>query len=149
MHSKEKVIILWGRGSIGKTTTLKMLRALLLAEGGIETQCHTVEGDVCSRISLHGKTVGFTSRGDDAQSLREDFDRLGDCALYICAARTKGSMWSVINEHAQKEEQFLRRKATVYAYHNELDGKALERLYEQVNTAQARELLAQTLCRLR
>lgn len=91
------VLAVYGRGDIGKTSTIREFATILLA-----TYPHhriisgstpaTVSGDISLIIDIGRRLVGIESMGDPNTNLR---NRLLDlvaagCEVIICATRTKG-----------------------------------------------------------
>lgn len=117
-----KIVALYGKGNIGKTTTLKTLLVKILRSfpsiksvldislngGTIDemiadafardtaysvTNCYAV-------MEVNGRKIGLTTMGDDANSMKAHFEKFVNCDLCFCAARTHGSSCDFIYSQA-------------------------------------------------
>ena len=102
---KPKVIVLWGKGQRGKTTTLNLLIEKLISSGAAvlrgapasnpEINCWVI-------LEYQGRKIGIITAGDDEKTLDYYFRKLCiRCDVYICASRTKGSSCQYIKNRFQ------------------------------------------------
>lgn len=100
--NKPKIIVLYGKGHCGKTTTLNLLIEKLISSdavvlGGMpasnpEENCWIV-------LEYQGRRIGIITVGDDGKILDDYFHKLStDCDIYVCASRTKGSSCKYITD---------------------------------------------------
>ncbi len=110
-----KIVALFARGEIGKSTTLKIFLQQLLEKNSITAKnCKGNEIITSDRLKdelkkenarllsisdVNNYTVtfeigkvkyGLTTRGDNYEALEEDFKYFDDCGIVFCATRTKG-----------------------------------------------------------
>lgn len=88
------VIALQGKGSIGKTQTLKQV-LFMLSKGAIKETKATV-------IDYKNKRIGITTYGDNKEELENLFEFYTDCDIYVCACRTKGETVKYLSELTSK-----------------------------------------------
>lgn len=87
------IIALRGVGNSGKSTTIRILRSLLLSAGYI-TKTSTDEGenkgDFTAVLSINGKEVGLTSTGDTYDMVHRHLQDLVNhkCRVCVCACRS-------------------------------------------------------------
>ena len=118
------VLALWGKGSKGKTTTINLLTGLL--SNGFTQNINfqypvtlpiNMGKDNCYIVIYNGKKIGITTRGDTKKALEDDFRWLkqnaGDCDLYVCATRSKGTTCKYIEQEAATSDIFWIAKASV------------------------------------
>lgn len=96
-----RIIALQGRGNCGKTTTIKLLPAILTSHGYHPiTGMYQNHGNDFLDVYTNGKVkVGVTSSGDNYDLVH---DRLADlvaagCDVCICACRSYGGTHTAIN----------------------------------------------------
>jgi len=117
-----KIVALYGKGSVGKTTTLKtllakILRSLPSIKSVLDTSLNgeTIDefiADAFARdtansvtncyavVEINGRKVGLTTMGDDANSMKAHFEKFAECELCFCAARTHGSSCDFVYSQA-------------------------------------------------
>lgn len=134
-----KIIALQGKGNSGKSTTITILRSLLLANGYSSVpSCYKFRGKDFSDILINGnKKIGVTSSGDNYKTVhaRLSYFVNSGCDICICACRTHdrkppGSV-AAVNSFPGHKPQFV--KKTV---------KASAALQLQANTSDANTLLS-------
>lgn len=94
-----KVIVLYGSGNIGKTTTLRMVIDMLnrdelsYSRKDVRTTCH-----------YNGKIVDIATWGDNRSELLKNvkYFREHHCDIAITAARSYGGTHDVIREYAKE-----------------------------------------------
>ena len=87
------IISLWGKGDIGKTTTLTLLYNILLQDTTFSNIIKTPEG-ICDFYAIFiykGKKLGLTTYGDNKKCLKNSFDAFieNNCDIVICAGRRR------------------------------------------------------------
>ena len=123
-----KVIALWGRESVGKSTTLKRFLLRLLSrynlsatnlednsfftrdvlEREIANENENLLSKNCKvrdyivKIEIDGVKYGITTHGDNEWFLRNGFDALKDCDVVFCATRTKRATVEFVKKHSEK-----------------------------------------------
>ena len=121
-----KIIALWGRGGIGKTTTLKKLLVKILEKYGddcllmssrkVTRQSLEEElirerneramnpsspiDNVYVKLKINGHLIGVNTWGDNRDTLKKGFDEFGDCGLCVCASHTRGETVEYLRELA-------------------------------------------------
>ena len=116
-----KILALWGKGSKGKTTTINLLTKLLSNNfKNIDASKYPITIPVNMKkdnlyvLKYKSKKIGITTRGDNKEALEEDFKDLpNDCALYICATRTKGETCKYIEDRTTDGDIFWIAKASL------------------------------------
>lgn len=101
----ERVVVLQGKGSTGKTSTLNCLVEKLESEGKKLQEILIREEDRNVILDYHNKRIGVTTLGDDVSSLKRAFcwmEECGGCDLYVCASRTSGETCKYIREQFAK-----------------------------------------------
>ncbi len=96
---ESKAIVLRGKGSRGKTTTLNILieNLLPLSSKIIRQSKNDGTDDRWIVLEYMGKTIGITTKGDDKKSLEEFFACNKElCDICVCASRTRGSSYRYI-----------------------------------------------------
>ena len=95
------IIALKGRGGIGKTTTIGMLHAKMLANGFllISSSYLSTGRDFSSIFTKKGKTIGLASWGDSEQLVKTKLDELisKGSEICVCACRSYGGTHTAIN----------------------------------------------------
>jgi len=100
---KKIIIAVWGRGSVGKTTTIKEVYKMLLEKykdsEEIYNKSAQVEIEVVLRINGH--LVGLVSKGDPGSGLDERLKILVTigCEVIVCATRTRGNTEDYVNSY--------------------------------------------------
>lgn len=110
-----KVLVLFGNGGRGKTTTLNLLIELLLKSSeNISMDTVNIEGDNSLAIKYKGKIIAITTRGDDARVIKNDFQKFLSYKpdVFICAARSKGATHKYILTLTEEENIFWLSKST-------------------------------------
>ena len=88
-----KIISLWGKGDIGKTTTLTLLYNTLVQDATFLNIIKTPE-EICDFYAIFiykGKKLGLTTYGDNKKCLKNSFDAFtrNNCDIAICASRRR------------------------------------------------------------
>ena len=96
-----KIIALYGRGNIGKSTAIRRFFDKYVATNSLFTinkqQIDTV--DIRIRATYKKSTVlGIISNGDNKQCIKEGLTFVGECDVLICASRSKGGAMDLIKE---------------------------------------------------
>lgn len=94
-----KIIVLYGRGNLGKTRTLRMVidklnhESISYATCDIQTICHH-----------NAQTIAIATKGDNAAELRANISyfKSRPCDIVITAARSRGGTHDVIKSYAQE-----------------------------------------------
>lgn len=82
-----KVIALFGKGGIGKTTTLNLLNDLINPDNPI-----TDGKDHRRSFTYKGKTISITTPGDNETEIKKNIQYAQDknCDILVTASRTRG-----------------------------------------------------------
>ena len=93
------IIALSGRGSIGKTRTLRMVIDLL---NGVDLSYE--KRDARTTCHYHGKTICVTTPGDNGAEISKNIDYINanPCDIAIMATRTKGATVSTLINYAEQ-----------------------------------------------
>ena len=93
------IIALSGRGSIGKTRTLRMVIDML---NGIELTYE--KHDIRTTCHYHGKTICVTTPGDNRWEISKNIDYFNEhpCDIAIMATRTRGATISTLASYAEQ-----------------------------------------------
>lgn len=147
-----KILSLWGKGSKGKTTTINLLTKLLSNNfKNIDASKYPITIPVNMKkdnlyvLKYKSKKIGITTRGDNKEALAEDFKDLpNDCALYICATRTKGETCKYIEDRTTDGDIFWIAKASLsLETHNKYVADSfIKGLQKKANENQAEILVA-------
>lgn len=94
-----RIIVLCGRGNLGKTRTLRMVidklngESISYATRDTKTICH-----------YNDQTIAIATKGDNAAELRANvsYFKSNPCDIAITAARSRGSTHDVIKAYAQE-----------------------------------------------
>lgn len=94
-----KIIVLSGRGNLGKTRTLRMVidklngESISYATRDTKTICH-----------YNDQTIAIATKGDNAAELRANvsYFKSHSCDIAITAARSRGGTHDVIKAYAQE-----------------------------------------------
>lgn len=94
-----KIIVLYGRGNLGKTRTLRMVidklngESISNAKYDTQTICH-----------YNDKTIAVATKGDNAAELcaNVSYFKSHPCDIAITAARSRGGTHDVIKSYAQE-----------------------------------------------
>lgn len=94
-----KIIVLSGRGNLGKTRTLRMVidklngESISYATRDTKTICH-----------YNDQTIAIATKGDNAAELRANvsYFKFHPCDIAITAARSRGGTHDVIKAYAQE-----------------------------------------------
>lgn len=139
--SNKEVIVLWGKGDRGKTTTLKLLIEELINLGAkkIDGGDSNLTNDIWAILEYKNKKIGIVTVGDDQQSLKKYFDKLNnECDIYICASRTKGISCDYIKTHFTDSVIIWQEKLSITVENKSVD---LTRLQDLANKAQVSVLI--------
>lgn len=156
MKNTKTYITLCGLGNTGKTSTLKKL-ILKFIENGAKIElldCFDKDfaelspvdrikntDDAVIKLSFNNRVIGITTRGDSAEALKEDFEKLGECEIYVCATHTRGNTIKFIKETADGNTLIIHDKWSVYSKETNLENEQkrsneiqAEELFEQIKT---------------
>lgn len=126
-----KIIVLYGRGNLGKTRTLRMVidklnhESISYATCDIQTICHH-----------NAQTIAVATKGDNAAELRANvsYFKSHPCDIAITAARSRGGTHDVIKSYAQEtgaEVVWIYKRAEAGA-ENAVNLKWVERVVGEV-----------------
>ncbi|MBQ6980374.1 MAG: hypothetical protein IJQ07_06995 [Clostridia bacterium] len=108
-----KIISLWGKGEIGKTTVLVDLCKKIQADkrtSEIIVAPNYNNHDIIAVFVFDNKIIGITSYGDNEKVLTEPFQifRENNCELVFCAGRVKRTNTGSVRylERLRDEENF-------------------------------------------
>lgn len=132
------VLALWGKGSHGKTQTLNLLA---IEFGEI---CNDIKKDTHYAFTYKNKTIFITTKGDDGETLKEEFKESSyNADLYICASRTKGSSVKFMENFATNGNVFWLAKISLSFEENgkyNMNSQLLEQLQNDLNITQAKQM---------
>lgn len=102
----KNIYALYGRGDIGKTSTIKEVYNLLIKKFGKEiivetdTNIFSEKGDIRVTVKINGKLMGIESQGDPDSRLKASLDIFVkvNCDIILCATRTKGTTVDSVKE---------------------------------------------------
>lgn len=99
LMTPHKIIVLYGRGNLGKTRTLRMVIDILNGEPISYTTNDTQA--ICHYNDL---TIAVATKGDNAAELRANvsYFKSHPCDIAITAARSRGGTHDVIKAYAQE-----------------------------------------------
>lgn len=120
-----KVIALKGEPNCGKTTTLSLLRKIMVQAGFAEdfsTLIDLPKGDFRVILERDGKKIGIVTQGDYAinvggkVSVKSHLDYMKErgCEVVVCACttgETKRKIFDAIEEYAPQREYVHKRKS--------------------------------------
>ncbi|WP_313599318.1 hypothetical protein [Epilithonimonas vandammei] len=137
----KNIYAFYGRGDIGKTSTIKEVYNLLIKKFGkeiiIETNTNilSVKGDIRVTVKIKGKLIGIESQGDPDSRLKASLDIFVkmDCDIILCATRTRGSTVDFVKE---LEPEYKIEWIKKYDFGNG---------FEQKNKEQAEEILTKII----
>lgn len=126
-----KIIVLYGRGNLGKTRTLRMVidklnhESISYATCDIQTICHH-----------NAQTIAVATKGDNTAELRANvsYFKSHPCDIAITAARSRGGTHDVIKAYAQEtgaEVVWIYKRAEAGA-ENAVNLKWVERVVGEV-----------------
>ena len=95
----KNIYALYGRGDIGKTSTIKEVYNLLIKKFGKEiivetdTNIFSEKNDIRVIVKIKGKLIGIESQGDPNSRLKVSLDIFVEmnCDIILCATRTWGT----------------------------------------------------------
>lgn len=138
----KKVIVLWGNGGIGKTTTLNLLIEKLSKIGTM------IDGKIAKKptdntwavFDYNGKRVAVITVGDDYAILDKYFKKIKtDCDIYVCASRSKGSSVDYIRNRFANGYIMWQRKWNISEEHGKLN--SFSNLIDLLNEKQVEGLI--------
>jgi len=105
------LIALRGKGRIGKSTTIKLLRDILLNTyfGVIDEIQYRSGGDIFSIFKLKGKIIGIASSGDLSEIVEANLDEFikNNCDIAVCACRSYGQTVTAIEFNTSFNHIFI------------------------------------------
>ena len=102
----KNIYALYGRGEIGKTSTIKEVYNLFVEKFGKEiivesdTNIFSEQGDIRIIVKVKGKIIGIESQGDPGSRLKVSLDIFVkiDCDIILCATRTRGTTVDIVKQ---------------------------------------------------
>lgn len=127
-----QIIVLYGRGNLGKTRTLRMVIDILNGEPISYTT-----SDALTICHYNDKTIAVATKGDNAAELRSNvsYFKSHPCDIAITAARSRGGTHDVIKAYAQEtgaEVVWIYKRAEAGA-ENAVNLKWAERVVEAIS----------------
>lgn len=98
-----KIIAIRGKRDVGKTYTIRAFISLLVTKGIKINILRMTKKEISATFDYKDKHIGVTTRGDPGGYLQIDFNLLGECDIYICACRTKGSTNKFLEDEVGKD----------------------------------------------
>ena len=141
-----KIVSVFGKGNVGKSTTLKLFLARLLKEEkyncklvypydmkfDAESILQNVEAylsakrnkmpfrnyDICVVFEFNNRKIGLTTKGDDVKALERHFEifKANRCEICFCAARTNEKMHEWLKNAAGGDAVILYEHTAVKTY---------------------------------
>ena len=132
LMNPHKIIVLYGRGNLGKTRTLRMVIDILNGEPISYTTSDTQA--ICHYNDL---TIAVATKGDNAAELRANvsYFKSHPCDIAITAARSRGGTHDVIKTYAQEtgaEVVWIYKRAEA-GDENDVNLKWAERVVEAIS----------------
>ena len=131
----KKIIALYGRGGIGKTSTLNCLIGLL--DPLLKKEPSEWEKDRRKKLKYQEKKVIVTTPGDNENEIKKNIEffqkEKGD--ILITATRTRGGTITTLKEYAKKENICI-----IW-----IEKNTAKSLCETINRAQAEDIKARLL----
>ena len=143
MKTTSKLLVLWGKGSRGKTTTLnlviekmvKLYHAKNVAGGmpnNLAANCWIV-------LEFQNKKIGFITAGDSENEIKTRLNAMDaqcpDCDLYVSASRTKRSSCEYLKSNFTGHEIVWIEKEGVTSNHG--NTKEIQLLQNKANDVQS------------
>lgn len=133
----KKAIALRGKGTIGKSQTIRTVDELLRQKysSAIVEHEHRTKAELRAVLSINGVKIGIESTGENIRRIKESFDlfvSLG-CELIICATRTTGNAVTAVNMLPGYEAVWFEQRA---------QSDPIERIFS--NLAMARHIVEET-----
>jgi hypothetical protein len=111
---KKQLIALSGKGSVGKSSTIKIVYSLLQKK--YPTLTVVVEPlesakEVRVVVRINGKRIGIESRGDTRGVVSRALSIFAEskCHIILCATRSRGSTWDAVEEFADQNKYEISR----------------------------------------
>ncbi|MFY9085393.1 hypothetical protein [Aliarcobacter cryaerophilus] len=137
---KNTIFVLRGRARIGKTTTIKKVRELLLQKSGVKE--YKVEFEILNRVDIrvvldiNGVLVGIETQGDPSSRLEESIELFikAKCKIIVCASRTSGMTVDWINKYSKafNIEWIEKKNAENDSERENLNNKKAEEIVEKI-----------------
>lgn len=103
-----RIIVLYGAPSIGKSTVLKLVHGeLTLMSSGFVDGMQKKGVDLRDVFIINGKKVGIETEGDPGSRLERslsEFRKIG-CEIIVCASRTRGRTIEIVE--SMKSDYYL------------------------------------------
>lgn len=133
--NSHKIIVLYGRGNLGKTRTLRMVIDRLNNAPISYATC-----DIQTICRHNDQIIAIATKGDNAAELRSNISyfKSRPCDIVITAARSRGGTHDVIKSYAQETgaEVVWIYKRTETGDENAVNLKWAERVVEEVKKCQ-------------
>lgn len=139
-----KVIALWGRSEVGKTSTLNMVIDILINElGAYKHLEYSADNEVDTRVVLkiNEKIILVFTGGDDRRIMEENFDlvKSEQYDLLVCACRSRGASCRSIEQRFSKDEIIWYGQSRVSGLKDKEE--ELEMIRKQANEYMARSIV--------
>ena len=102
-----KVIALFGKGGIGKTTTLNLLNDLI----NPDNPATNLGEDDKYTFTYKGKTISITTPGDCKEHIHDNIDyaQNNNCDILVTASRTRGAGKDMLREQFKHNLLFIEK----------------------------------------
>ena len=102
-----KVIALFGKGGIGKTTTLNLLNDLI----NPDNPATNLGEDDKYTFTYKGKTISITTPGDWKEHIHDNIDyaQNNNCDILVTASRTRGAGKDMLREQFKHNLLFIEK----------------------------------------
>lgn len=124
-----RIIILKGKSNVGKTSSMILLRKILLDNNFEEIFSDDGESDFCSVFQFKTKMVGLLSGGDNIEIIKNGFSLIEKykCDIVICTSRTKGEGL----KYVQRLSDSIQNIDKPYIPHNLIMPENLHKQYQK------------------
>jgi hypothetical protein len=138
---QRKILALSGRGSTGKSITIRLAYDLLCEEPGVTVEWHEPIGrllDFIAVVRVGKHKVGFANRGDLEVWLEEYLARLKaeSCIVIVCATRSRGGTVEAVTAlQPAYSVEFLYQQASRDSERNRVNRAMAKQIVHQVKHA--------------
>lgn len=125
-------VALKGRGSSGKTETIKLVFQLLQARYSNAVVDLLISNtiDIKATMVINGNKVGIESQGDPNSRLKQSLADFVDveCSIIICATRTRGKTVVWVNNYSSGNRIDFIQQTYATANHSDVNGQTASQI---------------------